>query len=226
VGVAGTRPEIWAYGLRNAWRCSFDRTTGDLYIADVGQREIEEINFQPADSAGGENYGWRVMEGTRCNDDTRADGNPPCDDPSLVPPIHEYSHAVGFSVTGGYVYRGQGISGLAGTYFFADYVEGRIWSFRYDGQVVTEFAERTDELDPPEREVGIGLISSFGEDAEGELYILDLGDGEIFKLVQAEPPVEGDLNGDCAVDFADLNILAGNWMAGKDDDQSPSPPSR
>jgi glucose/arabinose dehydrogenase len=226
VGVPGARPEIWAYGLRNPWRCSFDRATGDLYIADVGQREIEEVSFQPAGSPGGENYGWRVMEGRRCNDNAQTGGNPPCNDPSLVEPIHQYSHAVGFSITGGYVYRGQAISGLAGTYFFADYVEGRIWSFRFDGQVITEFAERTDELEPPEREIGISLISSFGEDADGELYILDMGDGEVFKLVQAEPPIEGDLNGDCQVDFADLNILAGNWMAGKETTQPSQPPGR
>jgi len=91
---------------------------------------------------------------------------------------------------------------------------------------VTEFTERTDDLDPPEREIGIGLISSFGEDAGGELYILDLGDGEVFRLVRAEPVVEGDLNGDCQVDFADLKILADNWMAGKETTQTPQRPGR
>lgn len=210
--VGGARPEIWAYGLRNPWRCSFDRATGDLYIADVGQNEIEEVNFQPASSPGGENYGWRMMEGTRCSDNTQFAGNPPCDDPSLVPPIHEYTHAVGISVTGGYVYRGRALGGLQGTYFFADYGSARIWSFRYDGLALTDFAERTAEIDPAPRR--LGLISSFGEDEDGELYLLDLNDGEVYRLVSAEAPVVGDLNNDCQVDFVDLSVLAGNWMAG------------
>ncbi len=211
VGVPGARPEIWAYGLRNAWRCSFDRLTGDLYIADVGQNQIEEINFQPASSSGGENYGWRIMEGTRCSDDSRAGGNPPCDDPSLVPPIYEYTHAVGVSVTGGYVYRGHKLGGLQGTYFFGDYGSARIWSFRYDGATLTEFAERTAELNPGL--ANVGFLSSFGEGPDGELYLLDLVGGALFRMVSAAEPIPGDLNNDCRVDLADLAILAGNWLA-------------
>ncbi|MDI6449081.1 PQQ-dependent sugar dehydrogenase [Anaerobaca lacustris] len=212
VGVPGARPEIWAYGLRNAWRCSFDRLTGDLYIADVGQNQIEEINFQPASSSGGENYGWRIMEGTRCSDDSRTGGNPPCDDPSLVPPIYEYTHAVGVSVTGGYVYRGHKLGGLQGTYFFGDYGSARIWSFRYDGATLTEFAERTAELNPGL--ANVGFLSSFGEGPDGELYLLDLVGGALFRMVSAAEPIPGDLNNDCRVDLADLAILAGNWLAG------------
>lgn len=211
VGVPGTRPEIWAYGLRNAWRCSFDRLTGDLYIADVGQNQIEEINFQPASSSGGENYGWRIMEGTRCSDDSRAGGNPPCDDPSLVPPIYEYTHAVGVSVTGGYVYRGHKLGGLQGTYFFGDYGSARIWSFRYDGATLTEFAERTAELNPGL--ANVGFLSSFGEGPDGELYLLDLVGGTLLRMVSAAELIPGDLNNDCRVDLADLAILAGNWLA-------------
>ncbi len=212
--MPSARPEIWAYGLRNPWRCSFDRATGDLYIGDVGQGEIEEIDFQSGGDAGGANYGWRVMEGTQCSDNSQAAGNPPCDDPSLVPPIHEYVHPVGFSVTGGYVYRGAALGGLRGTYFFADYGTARIWSFRYDGGAVREFTDRTPVLNANGRD--LGLISSFGVDERGELYLLDMEDGEVYKLISTQDPIPGDLNGDCQVDFADLNILAGNWMVGRD----------
>ncbi len=168
--------EIWAYGLRNPWRFSFDRDTGDMYIADVGQNAYEEIDFQAASSSGGENYGWRCMEGDNC---TGLSGCT-CSSSSLTDPIKTYSHSLGCSVTGGYVYRGADIPGLGGTYFYADYCSGRIWSFRYVGGAVTEFTTRTSELTP---DVGsIGLITSFGEDAAGEMYIVD-GGGEVFKLV-------------------------------------------
>ncbi len=212
VDVPDARPEIWAYGLRNPWRCSFDRATGDLYIADVGQNQIEEIDFQPASSGGGENYGWRVMEGTRCSDDSQAGDNPPCGDPSFVPPIYEYGHDVGVSITGGYVYRGSALGGLQGTYFFGDYGSARIWSFRYRDGEVTEFTERTSDLNPDLSNVA--FLSSFGEGPDGELYLLDLTDGEVFRLVSTEAPIPGDVNNDCQVDFADLSILGENWLAG------------
>ncbi len=173
--------EIWALGLRNPWRYSFDRLTGDLYIADVGQNLIEEVNFQSADSPGGENYGWRLMEGNNCF-------NPPedCNPGGLTLPIHTYTHAQGCSVTGGYVYRGSAIPALRGTYFFADYCAGTVWSFRYTGGAVTEFTNRSAQL-----AVGIASpinnVSSFGEDARGELYIVD-HDGDIFRIVDAFPP--------------------------------------
>jgi glucose/arabinose dehydrogenase len=172
--------EIWAYGLRNPWRMSFDRETGDLYIADVGQGAWEEVDFQPVSSAGGENYGWRLMEGNACfNPSTN------CDPGGLVDPITEYSHSSGCSITGGYVYRGCRIPDLQGTYFYADWCNGRIWSFRYDGAIVSDSAERTSELDPAGA-LSIDNPSSFGEDAGGELYILDHDDGEIYKIVPAE----------------------------------------
>jgi len=171
--------EIWAKGVRNPWRFSFDRLNGDLYIADVGQSQWEEIDFQPASSAGGENYGWRLMEGDHCYD-------PPsnCDPGGLTYPIYEYSHGgtpFRCSISGGYVYRGNAIPQLPGTYFFADYCSGQIWSFRYDGSNITEFTDRTAELAPDSGYV-ISDISSFGEDGSGELYIVDLG-GEVFKIV-------------------------------------------
>ena len=164
--------EIWAYGLRNPWRPSFDRLTGDLYIADVGQSRREELNFQPANRAGGVNYGWNLYEGTLLY-------KPGTIPPNVTFPIVEYNHSVGRSITGGYVYRGA-VAELSGTYFFGDFSTGRIWSFRYDGATLRELTERTEELQP----IGGGVINniaSFGEDANGNLYIVDI-DGEIFRL--------------------------------------------
>ncbi len=165
--------EIWSFGLRNPWRYSFDRLTGDLYIADVGQDLWEEIDFEMAQSLGGRNYGWRLMEGEHCFD-------PPadCDDGTLVHSIHEYGHSQGrCSVTGGYVYRGTRMPCLQGSYFFGDFCTGEVWSFRYVGGQVTDFADWTSSF--PE----IGLPSSFGEDADGELYICDLAGGELHRIV-------------------------------------------
>ncbi len=127
VGIHGD-DVIWAYGLRNPWRCSFDRLTGDLYIADVGQASVEELDFQPAGSPGGENYGWPCMEGSLC---LGSSAGCTCDADGLTAPIHEYTHSSGCSVTGGYVYRGSAMPDLRGTYFFADYCSGGIWSFDY-----------------------------------------------------------------------------------------------
>lgn len=161
-------PEVWAWGLRNPWRFSFDRLTGDLYIADVGQNQWEEINFQPAESAGGENYGWRVFEGTRRFTNEAAPAG-------HVAPIFEYSHAEGCSVTGGYVYRGAALPALDGVYFFGDYCYGRIWATYRDaaGQFQTAVFMADTDL----------IISSFGQDDAGELYLLDHGQGRVFQLV-------------------------------------------
>jgi hypothetical protein len=156
VGVAGL-DEIWAYGLRNPWRFSFDRDTGDLWIGDVGQGSWEEVDHQPAASAGGENYGWRLMEGAHCY-------NPPedCDMTGLVLPVHEYSHGSNnCSITGGYLYRGS-VPQLAGLYLFGDYCTGRVWAYNPDTDVATQIL--TDQT--------VGNVLSFGEDAAGEVYIL------------------------------------------------------
>lgn len=164
--------EIWVYGLRNPWRCSFDPTTGDLYIADVGQDSREEVNVQPASSLGGENYGWNVKEGTRVL-------QPNLNSPTLVDPVYEYPHSEGASITGGYVYRGSN-SLLQGTYFFADFTSERIWSFKYTGSGISNFTERTQEFIPDQG--SIDSIASFGRDANGILYVVDLG-GEIFQVM-------------------------------------------
>lgn len=208
VSVAGA-DEIWAYGLRNPWRCSFDRQTGDLFIADVGQAVEEEIDFQPAASTGGENYGWRVMEGLLCH---TANDPLPCNDPSFIEPIHVYDHVGapngGNAVTGGYVYRGPRAD-LQGTYFFADYSSAQIWTFEHNGTTVSNFTNRTVEMTP---DIGsIASIASFGEDGLGNLYVLDLSDGEVFRVLP-EPVVAGDFNDDGFVNYVDLNQLATLWL--------------
>ncbi|MCA9197264.1 MAG: PQQ-dependent sugar dehydrogenase [Planctomycetales bacterium] len=166
--------EIWAYGLRNPWRNSFDRDTGDLYIADVGQAEWEEVNFQPA-GVSGANYGWRLREADIAT--PQVGGPEPADH---VTPIHAYAHDAngGFSITGGYVYRGP-IEELQGEYFFADFVSNRIWSLQHDGSQATSVTDQTTAIRA--NEGGIGSIASFAEDAAGNLYILSL-DGDIFRL--------------------------------------------
>ena len=163
VGVEGARPEIWAYGLRNPWRFSFDRETGTLWTGDVGQNKLEEIDIiRP-----GLNYGWNVMEGTSCF------RNAGCDREGLEPPVAEYGRDGGCSVTGGYVYRGSRIPSLVGAYVYGDFCTGRIWALRHDGSRVTEQAEIADtDLQ----------ISSFAEGPDGEVYILSFT-GEIARLV-------------------------------------------
>lgn len=169
-GSSDARPEIWAYGLRNPWRFSFDRQTGDLYIADVGQNAWEEVDFQRADSAGGQNYGWNTMEALTCY---RANT---CDMNGKVLPVTEYSHEQGCSVTGGYVYRSQAIPGLNGTYLYGDYCSGTLWGLQRDSEDVwrSTVLLNTD-----------ANIASFGEDAQGELYVLDLG-GQVYRLVEKQ----------------------------------------
>ena len=168
VGRLDGRPEIWAYGLRNPWRFSFDRATGDLFIADVGQNAYEEVHRQPAGSQGGENYGWSRMEGAHCFKPRSG-----CDQSGLELPIAEYSRDGGCSITGGYVYRGRAEPALAGVYFFGDYCSGKIWGLIPDGAGAWRMREL---IQSPAR------ISSFGEDQEGELYLTDLAGGRIYRL--------------------------------------------
>lgn len=178
VGVAGD-DEIWAYGLRNPWRCGFDRETGDLWIGDVGQNQREEIDFLPANSAGGQNFGWRLREGKI---QTPTVGGPP--PVGNVEPIYDYTRGTGAfqgnCVTGGYVYRGPIIS-LRGTYFFGDFATKRIWSLKRNGTGYTELTDWTTKLAPSTG--SIGSVSAFGEDAVGNLYIVDY-DGEVYRVVE------------------------------------------
>jgi len=178
VGNGSVRDEIWALGLRNPWRFSFDRATGDLWIGDVGQSAWEEIDFQPGSSTGGENYGWRCMEGDHC---TGLSGCT-CSSSSLTDPVFEFNHSGNCSVTGGVVYRGSAIPALQGTYFCADYCSNRIWSMEHNGTGVTNVVQRQAELNPP-GSATISQITSFGEDAAGEVYILEQS-GQIWRITQ------------------------------------------
>ena len=162
------RPEIWAYGLRNPWRFSFDRQTGDLYIGDVGQNVWEEVDVAPAPQRGkGANYGWDIMEGAHCFP------SGPCTNPGVLPFV-EYQHAGGAcSVSGGYVYRGSALPAIVGHYFYADYCTGDVTSVVYPN---------TAKVDWPQ--LSGGNVSSFGQDAKGELYVVRLG-GPVYRIVPA-----------------------------------------
>jgi glucose/arabinose dehydrogenase len=172
--IDGVVDEIWAYGLRNPWRFSFDRLTGDLFIADVGQNAREEVDFQAETSAGGENYGWRQCEGTLVNFAAEAPGG--CTGGGgLTPPVLEYTHDDGCSVTGGYVYRGVEFdSELGGTYFYADYCSRRLWGARPDGG-----GGWTNTID---ESTGLGSgITTFGESADGEVYLATIS-GNLYRI--------------------------------------------
>ncbi len=180
------RDEVWQLGLRNPWRFCFDRLNGDIYIADVGWNKKEEVSFQPGASGGGENYGWPIMEGTACYLTTC--GGPACNDPRLKLPIHEYDNTGNTGnccIIGGHVYRGCAIPDLQGTYFFADLCSAKIWTFRYAGQQLTEFRERTTELNPA-GPLRASSITSFGEDDCGELFFTGFN-GRIYKVVPRAP---------------------------------------
>jgi glucose/arabinose dehydrogenase len=171
----GARGEIWAYGLRNPWRFSFDRDTADLWIADVGQDKYEEVDLQPATSGGGEDYGWRLMEGMHCfNPSTN------CPTAGLTLPILEYTHGFGCSITGGYRYRGARFPRLRGSYFYGDYCSGRIWGAAQANGAWTSRVMLSTSL----------AISTFGEDANGELYLADIDGGVLYQVVDPAPPAK------------------------------------
>ncbi len=199
-GQKDKREEIWAWGLRNVWRFSFDKQTGDKYLADVGQNKWEEVNFEPASSEGGLNYGWRIMEANHCYDPKEN-----CPTEGLIKPIIEYPNDAnhpafafriieelsfsetdveGCSVTGGYVYRGQKIKSMQGQYIFGDYCSGNIWTLRVVNGKAINFKNRTEEIN-----IGGGefttYISSFGQDSDGEIYIIDYNGG-IYKLIESD----------------------------------------
>jgi glucose/arabinose dehydrogenase len=166
-------PEVWATGLRNPWRYSFDPETHDLWIADVGQNRLEEIDFQPASAAAGLNYGWNLMEGSTCY-------RPGCNQAGLTLPIFEYGRTLGVSVTGGYVYRGSVYPDRQGIYFFADFGSGRFWGLRREGEL---WASRELAL------LDGWAISTFGQAEDGELYFATHAsrDGAVYRLADASP---------------------------------------
>ena len=170
----GAFPAIWAYGLRNPWRFAFDRATGDFFIADVGQSTVEEVDFAAAPRRGGENYGWNIMEGSRCF--APASG---CNQTGLTLPVVEYTHTDGCSITGGVVYRGCHVPGYAGTYFYSDYCTAFVRSLRMQAGQAVDRRDWTAALGR-----GLNAPTSFGVDDEGEVYIVDQ-DGEVYKVVPA-----------------------------------------
>lgn len=167
---ADAAPEVWVYGLRNPWRFTFDRETGDMWVGDVGQNEIEEVTLLPIAEGGGQNLGWNITEGSNCYVE------PECDQFGLTPPTLEYTHEVGgCSVTGGYVYRGEAMLGLRGVYVFADYCSGLLWGAGRDADSAWVMSEPI--------ETGLS-IASFGEDTAGELYLTDISGGTVYQLVE------------------------------------------
>ncbi|MBF8259633.1 MAG: hypothetical protein HW377_2007, partial [Actinobacteria bacterium] len=169
LGMAGVRPEIWALGLRNPWRFSFDRGTGDLYIGDVGQGAVEEIDVQPAGDRVGRNYGWNIMEGDSCY----PIGTVGCNRTGLALPVFVYDHSLGCSVTGGHVYRGSAFPSLRGVYLFGDFCSGRIWGIRKNGAAWDNALLADTTL----------LISTFGEDEAGNVYLANYANGELLKVL-------------------------------------------
>lgn len=174
----GKRAEIFAYGLRNVWRFSFDRVTGDLWMADVGQNDLEEVHLALAPLRGGLNYGWNIMEGSACFPPVLSE----CATEGLQIPVAEYGRDFGCSITGGYVYRGHVFPALAGAYIFGDYCSGRVWTLHLDDQGAWQMVQRAD-FD--------FLIPTFGEGGDGELYVTDDNGGRLLRLVAVNEPPSG-----------------------------------
>ncbi len=216
VGTAGAREEIWAYGLRNPWRTSFDAMTGDLWIADVGQSTREEVNFQPASSAGGEHYGWRCREGFIEN--PSFPGCTPTPPTGFTEPIHDYNRSGGrCSITGGYMYYGCAVPEFEGKYIFGDYCSGDIYTLDpSNGNQVVAVSDQ-----------GFG-VSSFAQDSDGEIYVMDLFGGTISKFTSdsavdankngipdaCEEPCLADVNGDGMVTPTDFTAWVGAFNTG------------
>ncbi len=176
-GVGG-REEIFALGVRNPWRLSFDRMTGDFWIGDVGQGAVEEVDRLAAGTGAGTNLGWRIMEGNSC---TGLPGPYPCSDPALTPPVLTYSHSFGCSITGGFVYRGTAVPALVGQYLYADFCSGRIWAAQRAG---------AGPWVPAELGATGYAITTFGEDEAGELYFANYATGDIYRFATDSPTVD------------------------------------
>ncbi|MBI3448737.1 MAG: PQQ-dependent sugar dehydrogenase [Acidobacteria bacterium] len=208
VGPDGVNDEIWALGLRNPWRFSFDPLTFDLYLGDVGQASREEIDFRPAGSPGGENYGWNSYEGSVCPNPSC--GSASCSVPSYEPPVLDYDHTNGCAVVAGYVYRGCRMPDLAGTFFYGDLCSAFVRTFQISGGTAVNLRDRTAEL-VPNGGAPIAWITSFGTDARGEIYVVDggLGNGNIgtiYKIVPALPEIEVS-----GVGAKQLSVSASGW---------------
>ena len=210
-GRTNPLPEIWAKGLRNPWRFSFDRGTGDLWIGDVGQGAWEEIDWQSASSPGGENYGWRRMEGAHCYNPASG-----CLTPSLTLPIVEYAHTANpqrCSVTGGVVSRGSSVPEIAGRYLFADYCSGELFSVRRLGNEAIDGRNHRAEWVPAGGR-SIGSVTDFGEDARGDVYVTDSAGGEVFRLTTTTPsatrlvPIVLDATGRAGSRFSTELVIA------------------
>lgn len=163
---------VYDVGFRNPWRFSFDACTGDLFIGDVGEQTYEEVDVHPAGAPAGLNFGWSVMEGAHC-----FGGGSGCDTTGKTNPIHEYNHTEGVSITGGYVYRGAAIPALRGVYFYGDFATHRVWALRYQGGAATNETELTQDLGTD----SFAGLSSFGEDSDGNLYLVDIG-GVVYRV--------------------------------------------
>ncbi|MBK8254438.1 MAG: PQQ-dependent sugar dehydrogenase [Polyangiaceae bacterium] len=167
------KPEIWDFGLRNPWRFAFDPCNGDLYIGDVGQGAVEEVDIE-AKSTGQKNYGWKYMEGTQVYSSNTPGYNEQL--ASFVPPVDEYTHSSGnCSISGGFIYRSSAIPALRGRYFYGDYCSGKVWSFTWNGTSIQDKIENTADLNPP------GSLVSFGQDSLGNVYITSLN-GTVYRL--------------------------------------------
>ena len=182
VQLDGYRDEIWAYGLRNPWGFAFDKQTGDLYIPDVGNITQEEVNYQPATSAGGENYGWRITEGSICFEHWGCTKGEPCtvehwicSAEGLISPVAEYNHSLGCAIVGGAVYRGPSLPHLQGVFLFADFCRGQIWGLRGGAQ---------DKWQSPLLINASVPVSAIGEDQDGNVYVIGYQDGVISMITE------------------------------------------
>jgi glucose/arabinose dehydrogenase len=173
VDTPGARPEIWSYGFRNPWRFSFDRATGDMWIGDVGDAKWEEVDMQPADSHGGENYGWPFLEGFECTNPDH------CQDPGLVPPLVTYGHNMTCAIMGGYVYHGPSVPAFSGKYIFGDLCTGGVFTMTGDAQQGWTRVE-----------LGFSpiKIDSFAEDPAGDVYVSDMQGGVIYRIAGGSMP--------------------------------------
>jgi glucose/arabinose dehydrogenase len=216
--------DIAAIGLRNPWRWCFDRANGDMVIADVGQNAWEEDNWIPAGTVVGRNFGWRCTEGTACTGLTGCT----CNGSTLTAPIRTYGHnaAGGYSITGGHVYRGCAYPELAGTYFYADFATNNIWSLKYVNGAVVDFTLRNTQMQTSIDGFTCNQVSSFGEDANGEIYVVDHGGtttGQIFKIIPATgevacpDPCPSDFDGNGSTDAGDLGSLLASWSTAAGD---------